>query len=149
VQENLNAAVLERLSSFGFLLPRRLRRSASRMINRMQINPPAPSIRIENLSGGNQQKAIVGRTLAAEPNVIIFDEPTQGIDVAAKAQIYRHIADLAAQGCGIVLISSEFIELTELCDRILVLRDGKIADEFRGGETDEESLFAACIGSAE
>jgi ribose transport system ATP-binding protein len=101
---------------------------------------------IQDLSGGNQQKVIVGRWLAAESKVIIFDEPTQGIDVGTKSQMYRLIMDLARQGRAIILISSELIEITKLADRILVIRDGRLVREMRGPETDEDTLFAECVG---
>jgi ABC-type sugar transport system ATPase subunit len=109
----------------------------------MRVEPPRPEMPIEQLSGGNQQKVVVGRWLAADPKVLIFDEPTQGVDVGTKAQIYRLIMDLASEGRGIVLISSEFIEIAALADRILVVREGRIVQEMPGGTT-EEALFAAC-----
>jgi ribose transport system ATP-binding protein len=150
VAENINAARLQQLSGLlGFLSPRRARASAMEMIARLGIVPPLPRREIQTLSGGNQQKAIIGRALAVTPRAIIFDEPTQGIDVAAKAQVYRLLVELAERGCGILLISSEFIELTELADRVLIVRDGGIAGQWEGGsEADEDALFAACVGSA-
>ena len=149
IAENINAGILERLSgALGFLSPRSARTHAVEMISRMEVNPPLPEMEIQKLSGGNQQKVIVGRVLGVNPRVIIFDEPTQGIDVGTKAQIYRLLSDLAARGCGILLISSEFIEVTELADRILIVRDGRLAGEWHGGETDEDALFAACVGAA-
>ncbi|MFW6163707.1 MAG: sugar ABC transporter ATP-binding protein, partial [Planctomycetota bacterium] len=93
----------------------------------------------------NQQKVIVGRWLAREPEVRILDEPTQGIDVGTKAQIYRLIMDLACEGRGILLISSEFIELVRLCDRILIVRNGRLVGERPGGGTDVDALFEACV----
>jgi ribose transport system ATP-binding protein len=156
VAENINAGRLERLSGFlGFLSPRRTRDSAMEMIQRLAVQPALPRREIEKLSGGNQQKVIIGRVLGATPRVIIFDEPTQGIDIAAKAQVYRLIVELAEQGCGIVLISSEFVELTELADRILIVRGGRVVSEWPGGGSsaggggtaDEDALFAACVGS--
>ena len=145
VAENVNAGILSRLSGFaGYLAPGRLRESAAATIERMRIDPPNPWMEIQSLSGGNQQKVIVGRTPAAAPKVILFDEPTQGIDVGTKAQMYRLIADLAAAGRAIILISSELIEVAKLADRILVVRDGRITGEMNGADADEDSLFAAC-----
>jgi ribose transport system ATP-binding protein len=151
IAENMNAGRLERLSGFlGFLSPRLTRDSAMDMIQRLAVQPPTPQREIEKLSGGNQQKVIIGRVLGASPRVIIFDEPTQGIDIAAKAQMYRLIVELAEQSCGIVLISSEFVELTELADRILIVRGGRVLGEWQGGAggatADEDALFAACVG---
>jgi len=142
---NLGIGILDRLSSAGgFLRPARIRRNAVDMIQRMQVVPPDHAREMQLLSGGNQQKVIVGRWLCARPKVIILDEPTQGIDVGTKAQIYNLIMDLACEGRGIILISSEYIELVSLADRIIVIRDGRIAGELNGPETDAERLFAAC-----
>ncbi|MCX7046431.1 MAG: sugar ABC transporter ATP-binding protein [Candidatus Sumerlaeota bacterium] len=146
VSENINIGVLERLAGWlGFQRPSRLRESALKMIERMQIEPPNPDAEIQRLSGGNQQKAIVGRWLAVNPKVLIFDEPTQGIDVGTKAQIYHLVAELAREGRAILLISSELLEIANLADRILVIRSGRIESEMPGnGATDEDALFAAC-----
>lgn len=146
--ENVNASILGRLtSSGGYLSPRRLEMQARQMIDRMQVDPPDPLMQIQKLSGGNQQKVIVGRSLAAEPKLIIFDEPTQGIDIGTKAQIYRLIVDLAARGCAVLLISSEMIEITELADRIIVVRRGRVTRELDRG-VDEDALFNACTMEA-
>jgi ribose transport system ATP-binding protein len=147
VSENLNISILGRLSgALGFQSSKRLTGQAELMIERMKIEPPVPYTNIENLSGGNQQKVIVGRWLAAESKVIIFDEPTQGIDVGTKSQMYKLIMELAHQGRAIILVCSELIELTKLADRILVIRDGRIVREMQGAETDEDTLFAECVG---
>ena len=146
VAQNLGISVLDRLSgTLGFLAPRRLREHAARGIERFRVVPPDPSKEIQLLSGGNQQKVILARSLACDPKVLIFDEPTQGIDVGTKAQIYAMMMDLACEGKGIVLISSEFIELVELCDRLLVIRDGRLVKELPGPGTDVDTLFAECV----
>ena len=142
---NAAASVLDRLAMpGGFVPPHRIRGNARRVIERMGVRPPDPARAMDLLSGGNQQKVIVGRWLAREPQVLILDEPTQGIDVGTKAQIYSLIMDLASEGRGILLISSEFIELAELCDRILIIRDGRLVDERPAG-TDVDALFEACV----
>jgi len=145
VSVNLGLGILKRLSGMvGFLSPRKMRDNANRMIERMQVVPPVPEREIQFLSGGNQQKVIVGRWLCTEPEIIIFDEPTQGIDVGTKAQIYRLIMDLACEGRGIILISSELSEIANLADRILVIRDGRLVREMPGVQTDADALFAEC-----
>jgi len=147
VRENITVGILKRLSrACGWLSPRTLAESAAEMAARMKVDPPDTSVEIQTLSGGNQQKVIVGRWLAVGPKVIVFDEPTQGIDVGTKAQIYRLIADLAAEGKAVILISSEFIELAELADRVIVVRGGRIEGELSGGDLEEERLFRECIG---
>jgi ABC-type sugar transport system ATPase subunit len=150
VRENITVSILDKLSGpMAFASPRRIAANAEEMICCMEIDPPDGEMSIENLSGGNQQKVIVGRWLAAEPEVLIFDEPTQGIDVGTKTQMYKLIAGLAAAGRAIILISSELIEITELADRILVIRNGRLTDEHPGGQIEEDQLFELCIGKTE
>jgi len=162
VGENLNISILQRLSGFlGFVSPHRWTRQARLMMEQMRIDPPMvrqahhpersrgrPQMLIQNLSGGNQQKVVVGRWLAAQPKVMIFDEPTQGIDIGTKSQIYKLIIKLAKEGQGIILISSELIEVAKLSDRILIIRDGRMAGEMKGPLTDKDVdvLFNACAG---
>jgi ABC-type sugar transport system ATPase subunit len=147
VSENLNISILDRLSGvLGFLSPKNRTIQANRMIAQMNIEPPWAQTEIQNLSGGNQQKVIVGRWLAADSKVIILDEPTQGIDVGTKAQFYRLIMDLACKGRAIILISSELLEIARLADRILVVRGGRVVTEMTGTQADEDTLFAECLG---
>ena len=147
---NIGISVLDRLSgAVGLLRPRRIRNNARRMIDRMGIRPTDPARLIQTLSGGNQQKVILGRWLCRDPKVLILDEPTQGIDIGTKAQIYRLIMDLAAAGKGIILISSEFFEIVNLADRVLLVRDGRIVREMPGPGTDVDALFAACLGEGD
>ena len=147
VGQNIGISVMDRLAGpAGFLSPRRLRETAARMIRRMDVRPPDPDRPIQTLSGGNQQKAILGRWLCRDPRVLILDEPTQGIDVGTKAQIYRLIMDLACEGRAVLLISSELFELVNLADRILIVRHGRIVDQMRPGpDTDVDAVFAACM----
>ena len=98
------------------------------------------------LSGGNQQKVALGRWLVRTPDVLILDEPTQGVDVGAKAEIHRLIGDLAAQGMGVLLISSELLEVMGMSDRILVMRHGRLVAEFDRATADAESVMAAAFG---
>ena len=147
VGRNIAVGVMDRLAGPGGVLPPgRIRAVARRMIRRMDVRPPDPDVAIETLSGGNQQKALLGRWLCRDPKVLILDEPTQGIDVGTKAQIYRLVMDLAREGRGILLISSELFELVNLADRILVVRGGRIVDEMVPGPgTDVDAVFAACM----
>ena len=119
------------------------------MIDRLKINPPKPGLNVQQLSGGNQQKVIVGRWLAVNPDVIIFDEPTQGIDIGTKSQIYELIVKLASTGKGVIFISSELIEVAKLTDRILIMRDGRLAGEMEGPIDDVDMLFEACTQKKE
>jgi ABC-type sugar transport system ATPase subunit len=144
---NLGIGILDRLSGvMGFLSARRMKKEADAMIERMRIVPPDPDKEIQLLSGGNQQKVMVGRWLSIDPKVIIFDEPTHGIDVGTKVQVYSLMMDLACEGRGILLISSEFVELVSLADRILVIWQGRLVRELPGPGSDVDALFAECVG---
>jgi ribose transport system ATP-binding protein len=150
VRENITISVLDKLSAaMAFAPPRRITNNAAKMIGRMEVDPPDGEMSIENLSGGNQQKVIVGRWLSAGPDVLIFDEPTQGIDVGTKKQMYKIITDLAASGRAIILVSSELIEISELADRILIIRNGRLTGEIPGGKIEEDQLFELCLGKTE
>jgi ABC-type sugar transport system ATPase subunit len=98
------------------------------------------------LSGGNQQKLVLAKWLMTQARVLILDEPTRGVDVATKVEIYQIIGDLASQGMGILLISSELPEILGMCDRALVMRNGGIVAEFTRTEASEEKLLAAAAG---
>jgi ABC-type sugar transport system ATPase subunit len=144
VSENINITILDRLSGrLGFLRPKDCTSQANRMIERMNIEPADPRKKIENLSGGNQQKVIISRWLVAESKVIIFDEPTQGIDVGTKAQLYKLIMELACKGHAIILISSEMLEIAKLADRILIIQNGHMVKELNGPLDDETELLDA------
>ena len=150
ISENLNISILDRMSGpLGFQSPRRLADQADTIIERLSINPPNPGMSIQQLSGGNQQKVIVGRWLAVNPEVVIFDEPTQGIDIRTKSQIYELIIKLACEGKGIILISSELIEVAKLADRILIVRDGRVVEKMEGPVDDVDLLFDACAQKKE
>jgi ribose transport system ATP-binding protein len=101
---------------------------------------------VEALSGGTQQKVVVARWLETQARVLFFDEPTRGIDVGAKAELFKLIGELAADGKAIVLISSYLPELTNMCDRIVVLRDGRTVGEMSRNEFDEERIMALASG---
>ncbi|MEY2533065.1 MAG: L-arabinose transport system ATP-binding protein, partial [bacterium] len=122
-------------------------RIVSLLYDRLALKAPSAKSLVRTLSGGNQQKVVLGRWLAREPRVLLVDEPTRGIDVGAKREIYDVIHALAESGTAIVLVSSEMPELLGLCDRILVLRDGRLAGEFPRGASEEE-LVAAMAGSS-
>ena len=103
--------------------------------------PRCPNMGTENLSGGNQQKVVVGKWLLANPKLVIFDEPTRGIDVGAKAEIYLRIRELTRRGVGIIMASSELPELIGMCDRILVFHEGRIAGELEREDFSEEAIM--------
>jgi ABC-type sugar transport system ATPase subunit len=112
-----------------------------RIISDVQIKPAAPNMAAENLSGGNQQKVVVGKWLLANPKLVIFDEPTRGIDVGAKAEIYMRIRELTRRGVGVIMASSELPELIGMCDRILVFHEGRVAGELLREQFSEEAIM--------
>jgi len=149
VQNNLTLANLRDLQDFGWLSQTRERGQAKRLIADLDIRVTDPRLPVETLSGGNQQKVVIGKWLASMPNLLILDEPTRGVDVAAKAQVHRLIRELADEGMATLMISSELSEILTLSDRILVIHQGRIAAEFEGATaTQEQLLHAALVGSA-
>ncbi len=146
VRENVTLANLARISRAGFVSRKEEREKVQPLVGSLRVKTPSLEQGIVNLSGGNQQKTIVARWLFTECRCLIFDEPTRGIDVGAKAEIYQLIVDLAAGGRSILVISSELPEILGLCHRIYVMRDGRIAGEFTGGKTTQEELLAAAMG---
>ena len=123
------------------------RRIGMEYVKRLAVKTPSLDQEVGKLSGGNQQKVVLARWLAARPKVLILDEPTRGIDVGAKAEIYRLIDELAGEGLGIMLISSELPEIIGLSDRIYVMQNGRITGELQGGEavTEEQVLALAMV----
>jgi len=124
------------------------RRTAKKRTDELDIRAPSMRRRVEALSGGNQQKVVVAKWLETDPRVMFFDEPARGIDVGNKAEMFRLIGELAAAGRGIVLISSYLPELLNMCDRILVIRDGRIAGEFAREDFSQERIIALATGIA-
>jgi ABC-type sugar transport system ATPase subunit len=132
-------------SRFG-VLRRPLERTKTRaLLNSLSVEPPNPSTRVASLSGGNQQKVLFARWLFRNPRVLILDEPTRGVDVAARAAIHRLINDLAAEGTGVLMISSEIEEVLGLAHRVLVMRLGSITREF-GPDPPLEAVMEAAFG---
>ena len=141
VQDNIVLTVPDRISRFGFLHGGAARRLAEEQVRRLRVATPGVAQLVSRLSGGNQQKVVLGRWLARRPRVLILDEPTRGIDVGAKAEIYRLIAGLAAQGMAVLVISSEMPELLGLCDRILVMANGRIVADLDRAEASEQRIL--------
>ena len=109
------------------------------------MTPGDPEFMTVNMSGGNQQKVVLSRALATEPDVLLMDEPTKGIDVGAKAELYDIMRTLAQQGEGILCVSSELTEILGLCDRILVMSTGRLAGELSHSEATEEKIMALSV----
>ncbi len=146
VQDNVSAANLEAVSAAGFLKRAAMRTVGQEYVDKLDIRIASLGQQMATLSGGNQQKVIVGRGMATRPSVLILHEPTRGIDVGAKAEIYGILQELAREGVGLLVVSSELPELIGQCDRILVLYAGRISGEFTRADASEEAILACAMG---
>ncbi|UFZ05720.1 sugar ABC transporter ATP-binding protein [Bradyrhizobium ontarionense] len=147
VRENLSLASLGRVARFGFIDSTAETRMAEAGVNRFRVRAGSIEQVVGRLSGGNQQKIVLGKWLANEPKVLVLDEPTRGIDVGAKAEIHRLMCQLAAQGLAILMISSELPEVLGMSDRVLVMREGRLVAEFARVQATPEAVGAAMMGS--
>lgn len=143
VEDNIAMAQLPKICHFGILNSKKQRQIAEEYIEKIRIKTPSGKTRIRNLSGGNQQKVILARWLATDPDIIIFDEPTRGIDVGAKGEIEELIEEISAKGISVIYISSEIDELVRQCDRVVILSEGKKVKELVAEEISQESIMSA------
>src|ERR687894_2054317 len=143
VRENLTLAALPVLSRNGIVDRAEQRQIVDRFIERLGIKTAGPEQTIRELSGGNQQKVLLARWLCLNPDLLILDEPTRGIDVGAKAEIQRLIDELSAEGLGVLLISSELEEIIEGADRVVVMRDGRSVAELGGDGATQDAIMTA------
>ena len=142
VADNVSIASLDRYLEMGlFLNEGKIEKLVKDNVAKLSIKTPSTKTLIKSLSGGNQQKVLISRWLANDPDILILDEPTRGIDVGAKYEIYTIIADLARQGKSIIMISSEMSELIGMSDRILVMCDGRLTGEVKGQDTTQENIM--------
>jgi ABC-type sugar transport system ATPase subunit len=143
VRENITLCTLENALSGGLLSKQRERMMAEESAELLGIKAAGTESPINSLSGGNQQKCILARWLRTQPKVLLLDDPTRGIDVGAKAELYKIIDRLCREGLGIIVTSSELPELLTLCDRILVLCEGRLTGEFGRSEFSEQAIMEA------
>ncbi|HMJ90124.1 MAG TPA: ATP-binding cassette domain-containing protein, partial [Candidatus Acidoferrum sp.] len=146
VGQNLSLAALRRDSHAGFRNLKAERAIADEMIRAMNVKTPSPRQFVQYLSGGNQQKIVIGKWLAMKPRVLLLDEPTRGIDVGAKQEIYRLMEQLAADGVAILFVSSEMEEILRMSDRALVMHQGRITGELQRDELSEEAVMNLATG---
>lgn len=142
VKENLSLAFAKLLSVKGWIKKTRERQVSAGITERLRIKCAGMDQFVNTLSGGNQQKAVIGKWLVGKQNVFIMNQPTTGVDVGSKIEIYKSMTDLAAEGAGIIMISQDFEELLGMCDRILVIANGRITKTFNYGEATEHTLLA-------
>jgi ABC-type sugar transport system ATPase subunit len=143
VGQNVTICTLDRTTRGGLVSRRAEAEQAGGIINRLSVKTAGAAARITSLSGGNQQKVIIGRWLLTEPKVLLLDDPTRGVDVGAKAELYRLMDVLCREGLGILVTSSELPELLTVCDRILVLCEGRLTAEFSRAEATEQRIMEA------
>jgi galactofuranose transport system ATP-binding protein len=143
VRENMTLSILPRLTSIGIVDEARQREIVDKFMRRLAIKASSPEQKIRELSGGNQQKVLLARWLCTDPKLLILDEPTRGIDVGAKAEIQALIRELADQGLGVLMISSELEEITEGADRVFVLSDGRTVADLSHAEANADAIMAA------
>ena len=146
IRENIAVPHLGHWSRLGIIARDQERRASEAAIHDFAIRTPSPEQLVALLSGGNQQKVVLGRWTRGTPKIYMFEEPTQGVDVATKLEIYRRVRELATAGAAVVLVSSELIELIGLSDRIYVISGGRIVDQVRATEATEERIIGAAVG---
>lgn len=143
---NITLASLDGVTRAGIIDHREEQRIGARLVEELRIQPPILSRPVRYLSGGNQQKVVLAKWLASKSRVLIFDEPTRGIDVGAKTEVFQLMGRLCAQGVGLLMLSSEIPEVLAMADRILVMHRGQITAEYRRGEATQEDLLRSAIG---
>jgi ribose transport system ATP-binding protein len=149
IRDNLCHASLEQISPGGFVDRKMEKEFSDRQVDSLQIKTTSTGLPMTTLSGGNQQKVVVGKWLNADPKVIILDEPSRGIDVNAKQQIFQIIWDQSKRGISSIVVSSELEELLEVCHRIIIMRLGRFVGEVRPEDVSIEELYSLCMGGEE
>jgi ribose transport system ATP-binding protein len=147
VRENVTLASLRQYSRFGFLQLAREARDVDELISRLSVRTPHRDTAARHLSGGNQQKVALAKWLSRRSSLYLLDEPTVGVDIGSKVEIYRLIGELAEEGAGILTLSADLLELLGICDRILVMYRGRIAREFAAARTNSDELLACATGA--
>lgn len=147
IRENVTMPALERYSSVGIIAKDRERQAARTVCEQLNVKTPSVEERVANLSGGNQQKVVLAKWLSLNPQVLIFDEPTRGIDVGAKTEIYELMRSLADQGVGVLMISSDMEEVLRISDRVAVMHEGKITGILEREQCSEEAIMRLAVGA--
>jgi ribose transport system ATP-binding protein len=146
VRDNLTLAVLDSVSTGGVIRARREKATVATAIERLRIKTRDPATQqVGTLSGGNQQKVLIGRWLLTQPDVLLLFDITRGVDVGTKHDIYELVVQLAAEGKALLYYSSETEEIAQLCNRVLVMREGRVVAELDGADTDAEAIVAAAV----
>jgi len=147
VKENVTLPTVDRFFTGGLLRPKRERARVLEILRQYDVRPVAPARKLETLSGGNQQKALVAKWLERKPTIFLMHEPVQGVDVSAREEIARVIADIAAQGGSVLLSSCEYEDLARICGRVLVFRHGRVTSELTGTALTKERIIERCYAT--
>ena len=142
MRDNLTLASIERVSRLGILAMDQVRKTAQRMVDDISIKTPSLDVEVQTLSGGNQQKVVIGNWLNNNPGILLMDEPTRGIDIQAKEQVFELIRTLSEQGIAVLFVSSEIEEVLDVADRILIMVQGRIVGEKPASDISLEELLA-------
>jgi ABC-type sugar transport system ATPase subunit len=146
VQYNISMPNLKSFSRFGFLNTASERTIANQYVEKLNIRTPSIETLAQSLSGGNQQKVVISKWLAINPQVLILDEPTRGIDVGAKAEVHKLISELASHGVAVLMVSSELPEIIGMSDRVLVMREGRLSAEIDQAQASDEYIMHFAAG---
>src|SRR5579875_3647030 len=147
VRENVTLPTLERFFARALLQTRRERSRVLEVLHAFDVRPPEPDRKLETLSGGNQQKALLAKWLELTPQILLLHEPTQGVDVRAREEIARTIARLARDGRSLIVSSSEYDDLARICARVLVFRHGRVVAELAGATLSKERIIERCYAT--
>jgi ribose transport system ATP-binding protein len=147
LNDNIALTTLQRRQRFGWINRTKEIELVKQMIHRLSIKAGGAASPVETLSGGNQQKVVMAKWLAAEPRILLMDDPTRGVDIETRQDIYYHIRELTSEGKAILLNSTDALELVGMCDRVLVMYEGTIVRELVGNEISEEGIVSAAVGS--
>jgi len=148
VRQNMALATLEERQTAGFVNRSDEDNMVMKLVRQLRIQLHSPLQEVNSLSGGNQQKVVIAKWLASKPSVLLFCEPTRGIDVGAKEDIYGLIRDLADQGSSVLMVSGDISEVLRVCDRIIIVHDGRVVEEMPAENVDREAIMRAQWGLA-
>ncbi len=147
IRQNVTLPALKRYATAGLIARDRESRVAIDVCHKLNVKAPSVEVKTENLSGGNQQKVVLAKWLSLDPRVLIFDEPTRGIDVGAKAEIYDLMRQLAKSGVAILMISSDMEEVLNISDRVAVMHEGRLTGILERNECTEENVMRLAVGA--
>ena len=145
VRENISLPILRSFFRAGILDERKERRHVDKLLQDFEVRPPDSSLPLGSLSGGNQQKALLAKWFQTKPAVLLLHEPTQGVDIGSRRAIFQQIKEAAASGTAILLCSAEYADLANLCDRVVVMRNGEQVAELTGSAMTEQRIIAQCM----